>query len=274
MSKGLFVFGITAYKSFPNNKLLDLSEGAYERNDDFNYTSNIKNWLVCFKDKENFGFTNYNKTIDMSESDFYNAENNTNVEKKYDFIYICNKDGDACPLNGWNAYNRNFDLALKCFPIMINKFNLKGLIVGRENCGLEKVYGDKIEIVGWLDWHVLQQKMRESKILFVPNIFDASPRVIAECITKDVPVLMNKNILCGFKYINNETGEFFTDENDISVSIENLLNRINNISPKKWWVENYSQEISYKKLRNFLFDSFGDKLNGILDNIDQVKFIL
>jgi hypothetical protein len=85
---------------------------------------------------------------------------------------------------------------------------------------------------------------------------------------------MNKNILCGFKYINNETGEFFTDENNISLSLDNLLSRINNISPKKWWTANYSQEISYKKLRNFLFDSFGDKLNGILDNIDQIKFIL
>lgn len=274
MSKGLFVFGITAYKSFPNKELLDLSEGPYERADDFNYTYNIKNWLVCFNDKEKYGFTNFNKTIDISESDFYNVENDTNVEKKYDFIYICNKDGDSCPLNGWNAYNRNFDLALKCFPIMINELNLKGLIVGRTDCGLEKLYGDKIEVVGWLAWHILQDKMKESRMLFVPNIYDASPRVISECITKDVPVLMNKNILCGFKYINNETGEFFDDENDISVALNNLLGRMNNISPKKWWSENYSQDISYKRLRNFLFDSFGDKLNGVLDNIEHVKFVL
>ena len=274
MSKGLFVFGITAYKSFPDKELLDLSEGEYERTDDFNYIVNIKNWLVCFTDKEKYGFTNFNNTIDISESDFYNAEDNTNIEKKYDFIYICNKDGDNCPLNGWNAYNRNFDLALKCFPTMINNFNLKGLVVGRTECGLEKLYGDKIEVVGWLEWHILQQRMKESKFLFVPNIFDASPRVIAECIIKDVPVLMNKNILCGFKYINDETGEFFNDEDDISSALINLIDRINTISPKKWWSKNHSQELNYKKLRNFLFDSFGNKLNGILDNIDQVKFIL
>lgn len=273
LSKGIYIFGITAYKSFPNRKMLDNTEGKYEREENnFDYSKHIKNWLCCFKDKEKYGFTDYNNVIEISESDFYNVEDNTNIEKKYDFIYICNKDGDECPLQGWNAINRNYDLALKCFPIMINVFKLKGLIVGRTNCGLEEKYGDKIEIVGWLEWGILQQKMHESKMLFIPNIFDASPRVIAECITKNVPVLMNKNILCGFKYINYETGEFFSDEHDITSALTKLINRLNTISPKTWWSNNYSQPICYKKLRNFLADSFKD--SRVLDNIEQVKFIL
>jgi hypothetical protein len=271
INNGIHVFGITAYKSFPNREMLDESEGIYERNeDDFNFTKNIKNWLCCFKDKEKYGFTNENNIIDISESDFYNAETDINTEKKYDFIYICNKDSDTCPLNGWNSINRNFDLALKCFPIMINDFKLKGLVVGRENCGLEEKYGDKIEVIGWLEWHVLQEKMRQSKILFMPNIYDASPRVIAECLTKNVSVLMNENILCGYKYINYETGNFFTDDIDLVPALTKLLDRIDKISPRDWWLKNYSQEISYKKLRNFLADAFKDSL----DNIDQVKFIL
>ena len=268
--KGIHIFGITAYKSFPNNQLFGKEEGEYERNDDFNYVENIKDWLCCFKDKEKYGFSIYNNIIDISESDFYDAENDKNTIKKYDFIYICNKDEDSCPLNGWNAINRNFDLALKCFPILCNEFHLKGLVVGRVGCGLEKEYGNKLEVVDWLDWHVLQEKMRESKILFVPNVFDASPRVIAECITKDVAVLMNKNILCGSKYINYETGEFFSDELDLKRSIDSLLNRIYKISPKKWWNDNYSQEKSQKKLRNFLADAFPETL----DNTEDVKFIL
>ncbi len=270
LKKGIYIFGITAYKSFPNKEMLDESEGGYEKTSNFDYTKNIKNWLCCFRDKEKYGFTDFNNTIEMSESDFYNIENEPKQEKKYDFIYICNKDNDNCPLNGWNAINRNYNLALKCFPIMINDFKLKGLIIGRINCGLEKLYGDKIEVLDFLDWHILQEKMRQSKILFVPNIFDASPRVVAECITKDVAVLMNKNILGGFKYINYETGNFFSDENDLVPNLSDLLNRIDKISPKKWWSENYSQEICYKKLRNFLAESF----TGSLENIDQVKFIL
>jgi hypothetical protein len=270
VKKGIHIFGITAYKSFPNRELLDKSEGEYERTDSFDYTSKIRDWLCCFKNKENYGFSSRNRTIDISESDFYNAETEASVKKTYDFIYICNKDTDSCPIDGWNAVNRNFDLAKKCFPIMCKEFGLKGLVVGREGCGLEKEYGDKLEVIGWLEWHVLQEKMRASKILFIPNVFDASPRVIAECLTKDVAVLMNRKILCGSKYITYETGELFTDEADIRPALTNLLNKLFKISPKKWWRENYSQEKSQKALREFLAQSFPHDLEGV----DRVQFIL
>ena len=88
INNGIYVFGITAYKSFPNKEMLDESEGEYEKKDDFDYTGNIKNWLCCFKDKEKYGFTENNNIIDISESDFYNSETETNVEKLYDYIYI------------------------------------------------------------------------------------------------------------------------------------------------------------------------------------------
>lgn len=270
INKGICIFGITAYKTFPNRELMDKSEGEYEKNDTFGFTQKIRDWLCCFRNKDQYGFSSWNRTIDISESDFYNGEKDMGTVKKYDFIYICNKDSDECPADGWNAINRNFDLAKKCFPIMCKEFGLKGLIVGRENCGLEKEYGNQLEVIGWLDWHVLQEKMRESKFLFVPNIFDASPRVIAECITKDLAVLMNRNILCGSKYVKYETGELFTDETDIRPALTNLLNKEYKISPKKWWEENYCQEIMQKKLRDFLSECFP----GELDKIRLVKFIL
>ena len=269
--KGIAVFGITAYKSFPNRDMLDKSEGTYERNDTFDFTANIRDWLCCFKNKESYGFNSSHHLIDISESDFYDSELDQKSKiKKYDFIYICCKDSDACPLDGWNAFNRNFDLALKCFPIMCNEFNMKGLVVGRVGCGLEEKYGNQLEVVDWLEWHILQDKMRESKMLFVPNIYDASPRVVAECITKDVPVLMNKNILCGSKYIQYETGELFTDETDLKPALTNLLNKQYKISPKKWWADKYSEETCQKKRRDFLYESFPDKL----ERVDRLKFIL
>lgn len=273
--KGFHIFGITAYKMFPNREKLklDSSEGQFEKDDDFDFTKNIKNWLCCFKDKESYGFTEFNNVIDMSESDFYDIEMIPVIpqnSKKYDFIYICNKDGDTCPLNGWNAINRNYDLALKCFPILMDEFKLKGLVVGREGCGLEELYTEKIEVVGFLEWHILQNKMRESRFLFVPNIYDASPRVVAECITKNVPVLMNKEILCGFKYIHPETGEFFSNEIDLKPALQNLLARMDTISPMDWWEKNFSRARSYKKLRDFLAECFP----GVLDHVQEVKFIL
>lgn len=273
IANGIHIFGITAYKSFPNRSLMDPTEGEYERNDTFDYTGQIRDWLCCFRSAEENGFTDSNRLIDISESDFYNAEDDSvlSVPKKYDFIYICNKDSDECPLDGWNAFNRNFDLAKKCFPIMCSEFGLKGLIVGRENCGLEEEeYGKYLEVIGWLDWSDLQEKMREAKFLFVPNIYDASPRVVAECITKNLQVLMNRGIMCGFKYINYKTGELFKDETDIRDALKNLLAKPATVSPKKWWAENYSQDKSQKQLRDFLAEG----TPGVLDDVQRVKFIL
>ena len=273
LANDIHIFGITAYKTFPNRLRFGMEEGEYERKDTFDYVGKIKHWLCCFRDKESYGFTSFNSTLDISESDFYTEEKDLTTVKKYDFLYICNKDeGDACPLNGWNAINRNYELALKCFPIMCNELNLKGLIVGRVGCGLEEVYSsENMEISDWLDWGALQEKMKECKILFVPNVYDASPRVVAECLTKGVAVVMNKNILCGSKYIHYETGELFTDETDVKHAMQSVLERIDTISPNTWWSENFDQEQSYEKLHAFLKGAFP---KTVLDSLTKVRFIL
>lgn len=267
--KGVHIFGITAYKSFPRI-IIDGTENKYEVMDQFDYLSEIKDWCTCFKNNSEFGFTTKNNTIEMSESDFYDADDKEDVLKKYDFIYICNKDDDNCPLNGWNSVNRNFNFALAVFPIMMKKNGLKGLVVGRVGCGLEKEYGDKIEVTDFLPWAELQDKMRESRFLFLPNVNDASPRVVAECLTKNVPVLMNKNILGGWKYIAPETGEFFTNEYDFEDSLNRLLDKLEEMSPKEWWKKHHSQKTSRKKLRDFLEKSFP----GAFTEVKEVKFIL
>ena len=107
-------------------------------------------------------------------------------------------------------------------------------------------YGNTIIITDFLPWNELQDKMKQSKFLFLQNIYDASPRVVTECLIKDIPVLMNNNIICGFKYVTPETREYFIDEHNIRNALYILLLKINNnlISPKKWWAENYGVERS------------------------------
>jgi len=268
IDRGIKVVGITAYKSFPR-PITDNSSDSYIFKDDFDYLKNIKNWLCCFKNPSYYGFDETHNIIDYSESDFYDYDDSPPVEKIYDFIYICNNDDEkTCPMDGWNAINRNFKLALACFPIMINEFNLKILIIGRLNCGLEELYGNNITIQDFLPYHEFQEKLKQSRFLFVPNIYDASPRVITEAISKDVPVLLNTSIVCGSKYINNETGEIFTDENDIRLALIKLLDKKDKISPKKWWKENYSRQKSGKKLRDFLYTQYPD----ILQDVKEIYF--
>jgi hypothetical protein len=261
---GVKLFGITAYKSFPR-AIKDGTADDYTAITDFNYTSHISDWLCCFKNPDEYGFDDQNRIIDMSESDFYDADfSGEVVPKKYDFIYVCFDDDDKhCPPDGWNAVNRNFDLAKKCLPILINDYKLKGMIVGRNNCGLEELYGDRLELSKFLPYHEFQSKLRESKMLFIPNIADASPRTVAEALIKDIPVLMNRNIMCGSKYITHETGELFTDETDIRPALDSLLGRMSQISPRQWWSENYSVEKSGKKLRDFLFERYPEELKDV-----------
>ena len=264
------VIGVTAYRTFPNI-MTNPEEDYYQKTDDFQYTNEIKVWLYCMKNCLNYNLNSkQHKLLDMSESDFYTAESSIYKDKKYDFLYVCLKDDDKCSLEGWQSSCRNFQLALKCFPILCNQFKLKGLLVGRIGCGLEQQYPDLIETTDFLNYHDLQQKMKESKFLFVPNISDASPRVVSECLIKNVPILMNSNIVCGFKYINYETGEFFSDENNLSNAIQTLLDKLPVISPQKWWSENYSYQKSSKKLRNFLYESYP----SILENTKEVSFYL
>jgi hypothetical protein len=171
-------------------------------------------------------------------------------------------------MDGWNAINRNFKLALACFPIMIKEFKLKILVIGRLNCGLKELYGDNIEILDYMPYSEFQIKLKESRFLFVPNIYDASPRTVAEAISKDIPVLMNMNIVCGSKYITYETGEFFTDEHDIRLSLKKLLDKKDKISPSNWWKKHYSRKKSGRKFRNFLYKQYPD----ILENVEEVYF--
>lgn len=267
IKRGIKVVGITAYKSFPRT-ITDNSPDTYYK-DSFDYLGNIKNWFCCFKNHSYYGFNDTHNIIDYSESDFYDYDKSPKLEKKYDFIYVCFKDPDnTCSMDGWNAINRNFKLALACFPIMIKEFKLKILVIGRLNCGLKELYGDNIEIVDYMPYHDFQIKMKESRFLFIPNIYDASPRTVAEAISKDIPVLMNINIVCGSKYINYQTGEFFTDEHDIRLSLKKLLEKKDKISPMKWWKKNYSRKKSGIKFRQFLCKQYPD----ILEDVKEVYF--
>ena len=266
---GISIIGITAYKSFPK-KIKDGTADDYTGDQDFDYTGKIKNWLCCFNDPKHYGFTKFNNTINISESDFYDADDTVVPQKKYDVIYSCpNDDDNSCPANGWNAVNRNFKLAKKCFTIMIRDFGLNVLVIGRTKCGLEKKYGKRIQTVDFLPWDQFQQRLRESRILFVPNIADASPRVIAEAMTKNVPVLMNRQIMCGSKYITEDSGELFTDETDVADALQKIVG--GDKQPRKWWRENYSKQKSATHLCDFVKTAFPDNFG---QDIKEMHFVL
>ena len=138
------------------------------------------------------------------------------------FIYICLKDNDKCT-PGWQSHNRNWELGKKCLITMCQKFNLKGAIIGRENCEFTDLCSGIVKILPFLKYHEFQKELQKAKFLFVPNITDASPRVLTEAMCLDLRLLVNYNLIGGWKYVTPETGEFFTDEFDIIPAIQKLV---------------------------------------------------
>jgi hypothetical protein len=54
-----------------------------------------------------------------------------------------------------------------------------------------------------------------------------------------VPVVVNRNIVGGWKYVNEDTGSFFTDENDVVEVYADLMERIREgrVRPREWYRE-------------------------------------
>tara|TARA_B100000787_G_C16197105_1_gene301751 strand:- start:2217 stop:2822 length:606 start_codon:yes stop_codon:yes gene_type:complete len=177
-------------------------------------------------------------------------------------MYICHRENlTDCSKTEWVAYNKNLELAEKCISILCKKKKLKGLLVGREGCSIPGCTNINIEVTKKLDYYTLAKKYDECKLIFIPNIHDASPRVLCESLAHDLRCLVNKNLVGGWKYVNENTGEFFTNEKDFEEKIDKILNNYDSYSPRKYFVENYGIKNSGKKLKDFVYKIFGDKIN-------------
>ena len=232
----------------------------------------------------------------MSESDFCDCNVNKpdpSIKKKYDFIYICHRDAlSNCSSDEWVAFNKNLKLAKKCISILCKEKKLKGLLVGRSGCELpEGCEGfdinefkndenkELLDIVttSKLNYYDMIKKYDECKLIFIPNIHDASPRVVTEAMAHNIPCLMNKNIVGGWKYIksydgHNElpSGEFFNDETDFKEMIDKMIKNIDKYEPRQFFVSNYGIIRTGKKLKKFIYDVFGDKVNIPQEKIDYI----
>ena len=51
----------------------------------------------------------------------------------------------------------------------------------------------------------------KTDIMVIPSISDASPRILTQALAMNTAVIVNKDIVGGWKYINEQTGAFFTN---------------------------------------------------------------
>lgn len=257
LEAGLDFCGISSYQEFPN-KIANPYEDRFHEERNHDYPSMVKCWLHCFKDEKYIKkFKHLPHMLlteaDLKDTDYYKPEN---LKKEYDFIYVCLKDNDKC-IDSWQAYNRNWELAKKCIEIMCSKFRLKGLLVGRINCDIPESCKGLLTLTDFLSFYVFQSYLKKSKFIFIPNISDASPRVITEALSYNVPAIVNWNIFGGWHNIKpGVSGEFFTDENNLIHALEKLLNNYDNYKPREWFINTSGKNIKGKELAEFLLEYY------------------
>ena len=254
LRRNYIMIGICSYQDFPRiDKNIEKHEYWKEK---INYEKMSKSWLHCFRNPGHY-FKETKHLKLLSHSDFVNYKSivPNKVEIKYDYIYSVQKDGENCEI-GWHAKARNWELGQKCIPIMYDKFKLKGVIIGRKECELDEKYKNFLEFPDFLPWGELQNMIDACRFLFVPNVLDASPRLAIEAMCKNKPVLMNVNILGGWKYIEpGVSGEFFTDEKDLEVALSKILRNYDSYKPREHFVKNFGEKAP-KELQIFLAEKY------------------
>jgi hypothetical protein len=190
-------------------------------------------WAHCFRDPDRYLPPGLPRML-VSGSDFVDenaawqaAFGSGRPSKRWDLAYSC--------LPGWlNEFQKNWDLARSC-AVRLAEAGARIVMIGRAGAPALPDHPN-IDYLPQLPWHVMMQVTAAARAVFVPNWWDASPRVVTEALAIDVPVLVNRRILGGWKYVTPETGAFFEDEGDVVDALSALLG--NKHRPRDWLLGN------------------------------------
>ena len=103
----------------------------------------------------------------------------------------------------------------------------------------------------------LNKLMQSSRVMICGNTNDASPKIISEAIIRGLPVILNKNILGGQKYINESTGVLFDgpkSRSDVFDKYEYYKNQLSFAIQ-----EALSSQYNLQEMRNFYYKNYGLK---------------
>ena len=240
--------GMTSYFDFPH----------VDPRDGLDYESICEAWCHCFRDPQQYFLQDAPRAL-LSASDFTDwawvARNAASATAPdiYDLVYV----GAAEP---WQQQAKNWPLAARCLPRLCHAFGMRALVIGQADATFPAQPG--ITFLPVQEWPALLAALSRARVLFVPNAIDPSPRVVAEVLCLDIPLLMQRHILGGWKYINRYTGVFFDDENDVVHAASELL--ASTVAPREWFRGNFGPETSSRRLGALLqtCDSALDKDAG------------
>lgn len=211
-------------------------------------------------------FPSHVKLLLLSQSDFSLPPQGGTMPKKYDFTFSGSDQDVYWDCVGWSSFAKNWTFVKEALEVMCGELGMTGVLVatkaktGSRTCSIPKSCEGKITQTRFLSQDEFFNYVKQSRFLFVPQIHDASPRVTTQALALNVPLLMNYHIIGGWKYINEQTGEFFHDLSDLREAVNRMERNQNNYQPRKYVDENLGDVISGKRLKEFVEEHFRDRV--------------
>jgi hypothetical protein len=237
--------GMSSYMNFPQSEADAILGGL--NLDALDYEAICEVWCHCFRDSGKYLRTNLPRAL-ISVSDFTDymrispeAVGPPRRTEEIDFVYVGATEE-------WKREAKNWRLAGQCIPRLCRDLRLRAFVVGTPNPDFPANRG--VVFSAPLAWDQLLARLFRARFLFVPNVLDASPRLLAEALCLDVPIVVNSNILGGWKYVNRFTGAFFDSERDVVSAVRACLERT--FSPRSWFRANHGPYLSGQRLLRLL----------------------
>jgi len=152
------------------------------------------------------------------------------------------------------------------------------VIVQEVRRGLKKADNIKIHR-GWVSQSRINQLIQDCKFVIFPNTKDASPRTIPETLLRGKSIMVNQNILGGWKYVNNVNGILY----DGSFDVEDLNSKEQYYREKIkealiWMSKRKDNPIDIKNnfLSKYGFINTAKRMASIINEIeghDQYKYV-
>jgi hypothetical protein len=222
--------------------------------------SKVCGWCHSFRDPDIFLPKSIPKIL-LPESDFIDpmfVACNKKENTVYDFFYFTINSQDG-------IRHKGLDIFCKCLDILCCKHKLRGVVIVYfpnvakikkfriTNNEQNNVIHRNSKYLTFLWGKLSNEKMSElcsrCKFGFFPNRIDNSPRIIAESLVRDIPVMIFDQIHGGWHYVSENSGCIFNIEN-LNEKIEYILN--NKFYPREWYLNNFGFEKSSRKLANFV----------------------
>lgn len=232
------VIGLSSYQTFPapirNPHQID-RPGTLKDEERFivRYGHLVVLWCHCFKWPVQYIPQSIPYLL-LSETDQYEHLSTLyafpEVPKEYDFCI-------SIPGGEWNAWIRGLEVARQWINEMADTMGLRVLVIGDIR---ETDFSSKVKVVKFQPWRQFLEYVNKSKALLCASKHDASPRVLMEALALNVPILVNENILGGWKYVNEVTGDFFCPDEPIGPAVTRFLNKLHlrRFSPRQWLSHN------------------------------------